>query len=363
MHAIAPGPVGGLESVVRALAIGQHRQGIRVQVCSVVAPGGDPLRLHEQLEDAGVTVLPVEIQGRAYLRELNAIRALLARHRPEVVHTHGYRSDLIAGHAGRHTGRVIVSTVHGFTGGDWKNRMYERLQCRALRRFDAVVAVSRPLVGTLEASGVPSGSIRCIPNAWGDVTVLPREEARRILGLPQDEVVIGWVGRLSREKGADVLIEALPHLAGPPVSISVLGTGPELERLRARATSLNLPHRVRWHGVVPDAGPLFSAFDIFVLSSRTEGTPVVLFESMAAGVPIVATRVGGVPDVLPRGEGLLVPPDDPRALASALTALHAEPERRRDLADAARARLRDAYGMPGWLNGYSVLYSTLLSPR
>ena len=360
MHAVAPGRVGGLESVVQSLAIGQHSNGCLVSVCSVVSPGNEDLPLHQALTAGGVPVTPVVIRGRHYLQELRQVTEVLQRITPDIVHTHGYRSDLVAGRAARSQGLKTVSTVHGFTGGDWKNRLYEKLQSRSFRRFDAVVAVSRPLVARLAGQGVPRDRIHLIPNGWGgSAPALDREEARQILGIPADEFVVGWVGRLSREKGADVLLEALSMISGP-TAVSILGEGRESDRLRVQADSLGISNRIRWHGTIPGANRLYRAFDVFALSSRTEGTPIALFEAMAAGVPIVATAVGGVPDVVRDEEAQLVPGESPQELARAIVDLRDNPGRRKAIAEAAAARLADAYALPAWVARYAGLYGSLL---
>jgi glycosyltransferase involved in cell wall biosynthesis len=190
-----------------------------------------------------------------------------------------------------------------------------------------------------------------------------RSAARRNLSLPNQSFVIGWVGRLSREKGADVLLDAIPHLSGLPVSVSVFGDGPERKSLGARAAALGVADRIRWHGVVRDAASFFGAFDVFVLSSRTEGCPMVLFEAMAARVPIVATRVGGVPDVLSPREALLVPPTDPVALAEAISAVHRDPESATARATAAHDRLLAEFRPAPWLARYESLYRRILTSR
>jgi glycosyltransferase involved in cell wall biosynthesis len=135
-----------------------------------------------------------------------------------------------------------------------------------------------------------------------------------------------------------------------------MGNGREQRSLAARARRLGVERLVRWHGTVPDAGRHFAAFDVFVLSSRTEGTPIVLFEAMAAGVPIVATRVGGVPDVVSTTEAALVAPDDPFALAVAIRAAYCDPAAGRERAERARARLHRDFTTPPWLERYVAIY-------
>jgi glycosyltransferase involved in cell wall biosynthesis len=280
--------------------------------------------------------------------------------RPDVVHTHGYRPDVLASGVARGLGLATATTVHGFTGGDLKNRMYEWLQRRSFRRFGAVVAVSKPLVEQLARGGVPRDRIHLVPNAWSSAARhLTREQARAKLGITDQGFRIGWVGRLSREKGADLLLEALARLPDPAFRVSFIGDGRERTALAARAAALGVADRVQWHGTVPDAGALYAAFDCYALSSRTEGTPIVLFEAMAARVPIVAAAVGGVPDVVRSGEGLLVPPESPAALAEAIGHVRADPAGAESRAAAAEAALGTRFSPERWLERYDAIYHAL----
>jgi len=360
VQVLACHPFGGAESVVRILSTGLRERGHRLHVVALVDPEPTPHPFELAAREAGIEVISLRVPPRAYWHERRDVAVLMRRLGAQVVHTHGYRADVQAGAVARRLGLPSVSTVHGFTGGDWKNRLYERLQERALRRFDAVVAVSRPLVQRLRSRGVPAERIICVPNAWrrsGDA--LPREEARRLLGLADGEAVVGWVGRLSSEKGADLLLEALARIAEASVIACVIGDGPEHATLVKRADTLGLGSRVRWVGVRPEAGALFRAFDAFALSSRTEGTPIVLFEAMDAGVPIVATRVGGVPDVVSEREAWLVEPERPDALATALGALRADPDEAARRVRSARQRLEEAFRIEPWLDAYEALYQRL----
>lgn len=304
----------------------------------------------------------IVVPPRAYVKEYATLRRLIRSRRPDIVHTHGYRADLLAGAAARHEHVPWVSSVHGFTGGGRKNRLYEWLQVRAYRQAQGVVAVSRPLRDLLGRRGVPDAIIQVIPNAWMLKPTLGREEARRALAVSGEGPLLGWVGRLSREKGADVFLEALALLKDVPWRASVLGVGREQAALEARATALGLASRITWHGMVPAAARYFPAFDLFVLSSRTEGTPIALFEAMASEVPIVATAVGGVPDVVSAAEAALVAPEDPRALAAGIRAALADPEAAQRRAVAARQRLQEQFSTGPWLDAHERMYRHLVAP-
>ena len=127
-------------------------------------------------------------------------------------------------------------------------------------------------------------------------------------------------------------------------------------QLQARAGELGVADRIRWHGAIPDADRVFTAFDALMLSSRTEATPVVLFEAMAGGVPIVTTRVGGVPDVVSLEEAVLVPSEDSLALSAAIRDVYAHPAAAARRAHAARARLKTEFGVEPWLDRYESVY-------
>ncbi len=365
LHILAPAEVGGLESVVRSLASAQQAQGHLVAAAAVVDRESPEHPWVAAARADGIPVYPCPIPPRAYHRERAAIARICRTLGPEIVHTHGYRPDVLAGGVARRLGLATVTTVHGFTGGGIRNRFYEWLQLRAFRRFDAVVAVARPLGARLAAAGVPRERLHVIPNAYAAPGApLARDAARTMLGVPPGGYRLGWAGRLSREKGADVLIEALGLVRDLPIGLSVLGTGREGAALGARAGALGVSDRVQWHGTVPDAARTLLAFDCFVLSSRTEGTPMVLFEAMAAGVPVVATAVGGVPDIVSAEEALLVRSEDPVALAGAIRAVYTEPAPAAARARAARRRLDSDYGVAGWVARYDAIYAAVTrAPR
>lgn len=366
LHVLDTEEYAGRESVVEKLARGQCEAGADVRVACVVEEGtGDPPFLDAARREPPIPTDVLRIPPRAYLREWRSLVDVIRRVDPDVIHTHGYRPDVVGRAAAARTGAASVSTVHGLTGGGLRNRLYETLQCLSLRWFDAVVAVSRGIAVDLRERGVGGGRIHVVPNAWGGRDdFLSRSEARGELSVGEGEFLAGWVGRVSREKGLDVLVEALKEPRLDDVTVSVVGDGPRREALARRARDLPPGRQVRWHGAIPGAYRFFPAFDAFVLSSRREGTPMVLLEAMAAEVPVVATSVGGVPDVVTTNEALLVPPEDAGALADALASVREHPRAARRRATAGRRRLDEEFGLASWVARYAAVYrSVAQSPR
>jgi glycosyltransferase involved in cell wall biosynthesis len=355
---VAPAPAGGLERVVRGLASGLSAKGHEVTIVATVPPGR---RNHPFLATIGALGLPheiIEVTGRGYLREIGEVTDRLESWGTEILHTHGYRPDVIGAVAARRAGVAMVATVHGYTGGGLRNRFYEWLQRRAMAFPAAVIAVSVPLMDELRRSGVSESRLHLVRNAWTPSRAeLDRTAARSALGIETELPIAGWIGRVTYEKGPDVFLAALRQVAPGSLEARILGDGPERARLEGSPTAVP----VRWLGVVPEADRYLKALSLIVQSSRTEGTPMVLLEAMAAGLPIVATAVGGVPDLLGPDEAILVPAEDPSALASAIASVIASPEAARARAERARARLTRDYGVEGWLAAHERVYRRALN--
>jgi glycosyltransferase involved in cell wall biosynthesis len=357
LHVVAPGATGGLEQVVHHLVAGQVDAGVDAHVAVILdAVGGEENAFLQRVRGTGAGVHPWLLPPRSYRRERSLLASLCGELGPDVVHTHGYRPDVVDSPVARRLGIPTVTTVHGFTFGGWKNRAYQLLQKRAHRRFHAVVAVSRPLSDALAAAGIPRDRLHCVPNAWGGgPPPLERGAARAALGLPDRAYTVGFVGHLNAVKGADLFVEALGRLGELPMEASVMGAGPLRASLEARALELGLADRVTWHGVVQDMARHMRALDVLVLSSRSEGTPIVLFEAMAAGTPVVATGVGGVPDVVGAEEAMVVAPD-PDQLANAIRRVFEDPAGAGRRAERARSRLHGSFAREPWVQRYEEVY-------
>jgi len=363
LHLLAPAPFGGLESVVRSLAAEQANADFDVHIGAIIDAGSEPHPFVAAAQELGLTIHPLSVPPHSYRLETKLVRALCEQLRPDVVHTHGYRTDVLHGPLARRMKFPWVATSHGFTGGNWKNRLYEALQRRAFRRCDAVVAVSRPMAKVLERSGVQQARLHCIPNAWsGRDHFLDRMTARQQLDIPSDVFCVGFIGRLGYEKGPDIFLEAVAKLQDSGFQAVLVGDGAMRADLESRIDASNLRERVKSAGRVENAGRLLKAFDVIVLSSRTEGTPIVLLEAMAARVPVVATRVGGIPDIVSEREALLTAKEQPAEIAAAIRSIHDHRTEAEARAARAAERLAKELDPRRWLERYTTVYRSCMSP-
>lgn len=332
--------------------------------CMLLARRGG--RAAEAGRAAGFPTVELPMASALDLRGILALRAALRRLRPDVVHMHTSRAHALAVFALLGLGcRARVAT----------RRMDYPLRRNPYTRFlygaglDRVVAISEAVRAELLALGVPAARIRLIPSGidlerfrpLAEASAEARLEARARLGVAPGERVVGSAASLHPRKGQDVLIRAAARLATPPLLL-LAGTGPARAGLEALAARLGVQARVRFLGQVEPVEPLLAALDLFCLPSRKEGLGVAALEAMAAGLPVVASAVGGLAEsVLPEETGLLVPPDDPEALARALERLLADAGLRERMGRAGGARVGERYGAAAMAAANRALYCELLS--
>lgn len=279
------------------------------------------------------------------LRDLAQVRALTllrAEWKADVVHAHGYKAALVASVAGT---KPLVVTFHNLwpPGAGALARAGLRW---AVRESACQVGVSEAVLASVSAATGPLPHPVVIPNAvdaslFAELPV--REDARQRLGLPQAASVVGFAGRLLPAKGAQVLLAAAAELVREQTEllVAVAGEGPQRAELEAVAAEPPLAGHVRFLGHLEEVRLLFAAADVWAIPSLQEGGGIVALEAMAAGLPLVASRVGGLAETLEDGAtAFLVPPDDPSALAAALRQLLADSDRARALGGAASSAAR-----------------------
>lgn len=351
-------------------------------------PGGAEqmvLRLAEQLRAAGrdpvvFTLRPGWMTERAARRGL-AVRVVpqrpgldpgfvvrfareLRRAGCGVLHAHEFALGVYGGAAATLAGIPRLATLHGSAYGVAKRR--RAIAWRVLMRLGMpVVPVSRALASALApALGLEAERLPVVHNGVPVPAELPdrgaatRRALRRQLGLPEDGRLLVCVGNLYPVKGHATLLRALPALPGARLAIA--GRGAEESNLRALAAELGVANRLHLLGVVDGVDALLRAADLFVHPSRSEGLPLAVLEALAGGVPVVASRVGGIPEAVEDGRsGLLVPPGDPEALAAAIGELLADPERAKALGRAGFERAAREFSVEAMTRRYLDLYAEL----
>ena len=260
------------------------------------------------------------------VRVLSQMARFLDRRRPMIIETHDFKSHFLLSLLRRRRVALLgarwIAYHHGYTRMSLRVRAYQRLDSLSLPAADKVLTLCRPFVEQLVDRGVARDRIEVISNAVEEREPPAADalaKARHELGIAADAVVILAVGRLSPEKGQQELIAAYRKIAEAFPKARLLLVGDGGERARLGTSTRDLGDRVIFAGQRPDAWPFYHLASVFVLPSHTEGSPLVLFEAMAAGCPIVASAVGGIPETLEDGHtGLLVPPRDVAALTAAI---------------------------------------------
>ena len=354
-HLITELAPAGAERMVYELATRIDRDRFEPHVAAL--RGG---RVADELRDAGVDVTVFDVRCKADLPRLLTIRRFFRRQRFDLVHTHLFHADLAAGLAGVHRVSRLVHTVH--VAERRRRPMHFVWARRAARHRERLIAVS-PTVRDFHADrcGIDPSKYVVIPNGVDPARYARDEQARRRLrdewGVADNTVVIACVARLSEEKGIDVLIEAAGEMTTSPFRIVIAGDGPLREPLRRQCLDRVPPRRVAMLGFVDDVPALLSAADAFVLPSRWEGFGLAAVEAMAAGLPVVATAVEGPGEIVLDGQtGLLIPPDDPEALGSALMRVVEDPPLRKRWGRRGRERAALQYDIARAVRAHEELY-------
>jgi glycosyltransferase involved in cell wall biosynthesis len=320
--------------------------------------------LYRRALEKGVNAELISCQGRADWRAVREIRRLVRERGIQVMHSHGYKSDIYGYLAARDEGTPLVATCHNWLAGGAALAAYNFLDRMALKRFDAVCAVSPAIAEKLLSLGLRRELVTVIPNGLDAhaFDAEPRAEGEPThAGVRQ---IVGIVARLDLQKGFEYLLGAVATLRGsfPGLHLMVVGEGPDRPAIEAMIRRHNLADVITLAGQQTDMPVVYASMDIFVLPSLNEGLPMTLLEAMAARKPVVATRVGAVPTVITdRENGLLIAPADEAGLTHALRQLLADPELCRYLGRNARAHVERNFTSSAMVQKYRTVYEAVLA--
>jgi glycosyltransferase involved in cell wall biosynthesis len=361
-HILSSFEVGGQERVVIDLAAGQLRDGHQVTVVSLAPPPDGPVA--DELRARGVRTDRVA-RPRPGVDPLLWVRLArwIRRNRADLVHTHN-RMALIYGAPAAWVARAaVVHTKHGNNPKGGSRLVAGNLAGRLL---DAFVAVSPETADfARRRREIDERRLSVIENGIDLARFFPdppaRDRIREELAIEPGAWVVGTVGRVADEKDHALLLRAVAPLLGPGAQLVIAGAGPLLPSLKELASTLGVLPFVRLLGARRDVPAVLNALDLFVLSSKTEGLPLVLPEAMATGLPVVSTRVGGVPTVLADGRtGFLVPAGDEARLRDRVSALRADPALARAFGQRARAFALERFSAERMQREYNDLYDRVL---
>jgi glycosyltransferase involved in cell wall biosynthesis len=383
LRVIARLNMGGPAIHVASLAAGLETRGYHTTlVAGSLARGEDSMAfLAERL---GVTVVSVpEIQRELSVlhdaRSIARVAAIIREERPHILHTHTAKAGAIARAAALFAGDarppVVVHTFHGHVlkgyFGPGRTAFFRQVERNLARSSDVLVAVSPEVRDDLVELGVAPREKFAVVRLG-----IPLEERlgdpsadldfRQLYGIAQDAFVVGWVGRMTgvKDTGAVLEIARAVRDRGVGAVVCMVGDGPDRDRLEELARDLGIARSTYFVGYQPDIAGYYRLFDAFVLPSVNEGTPVSAIEALASGTPVVANRVGGVPDVVRDGvDGYLVEPGDVDAAAERLALLAGDPALRTTLGEAGRARVLERYSVARLVDDVDRLYRSLLADK
>jgi glycosyltransferase involved in cell wall biosynthesis len=300
-----------------------------------------------------------------------ALRRLVRERRIDIVHAHEYKTNMLAAALHRFSGVQAMSTVHGWDGASWRERLlYYPADRQILRLLPYVIAVSDPVREQLLQTGLHPSAVRLVLNGI-DASAFRRDRtkqaaARASLVLGRDRFVIGTVGRLTEAKRYDLLIDAIAEVRRTHMHLDLLiaGDGPLREPLQKQIHQLGLENCCRLLGQRSDVINLHHAFDLFVQSSATEGTPNAVLEAMALETPVVATDVGGTRQLIRHGvDGFLVSTCSAGALAAAIDPIVRAPQQCEKWIASARHRVETDLSFDSRMDKVESIYTELMSRR
>jgi len=364
LQLISSGGYYGAENMLLNLCASQDKAECRNSLLIFYNVHAPNVEFYERARRRGISVRMVHCRGRADLRAVQQIKEYIREDAVDLLHTHGYKADLYGYLSARSAGKPIVATCHNWVGGTAALGIYNHLDRMVLKRFNAIASVSDAVSERLLKSGIPAGKIKAIANGI-DVEAFERSQS-----LPEFRVsggkIIGVVARLDLQKGFEYLLAAIRELSNffYGLKVVIIGEGPDRTAIEQMIERYGLQHTVVLAGQQSNMPGIYASIDIFVLPSLNEGLPMTLLEAMAASRPIIATRVGAIPNVIEDGKtGLLVNPRDTAGLRDAIARLLADADLCRRMGAQAHEWVARHYTSGAMARQYRLMYEEVLGRK
>lgn len=359
--------VGGAESLAVSFARAARRRNIQLTVCARTTVDGNALE--GELRAAGVAFENLRARN---LRDVQAFRRLLAlirERRIDLVHAHLTYANIWGVVAGRVTGVPAIATLHVAPprNAGLREAVRQRILRVSLNRLaKRIIVVSNALANVYASAGYSPAKLAVVHNGIETAVVRSGAASRESLGIPHRDFLVAAMAVLRPGKGIDVLLDSIAHLGTrvPSLRLLIIGDGPERAALVERSRRLGIDDRVTWAGFRRDTGALLAASDLFVHPTLADAFPTAVLEAMAAGRAVVASRVGGVPEIVVNGtSGMLVEPADAPALAGAIEYAARDIAWRTSAGEAGRARVESSFSIDAWVDRLSAIYADVAGRR
>jgi len=364
LHLISSSGLFGAENIVLTLGINIQNQKYYSIIGALQNTVDSKVEVIEKASESGVETFTLKCFGRFDLGAVFRLKKYMVDNEIDILHTHNYKSDAIGFLASRVTGIPLVATAHGFTDMTHSVSAYEKLDRWLLGSFfNKVVVVTGKMI-----KNFPEGK-HCVIENGVDVNKFSRDvqkgaALRKRYRIKEDDILIGTIGRLSGEKNQKMLLEAMYPLMRDNDSIKLIiaGSGPKEDELKQFSEARHLTDRIIFTGVMHDVVSVYSAINIFVLSSLTEGVPLTVLEAMASRLPVIATRVGGIPDMIENDKtGLLIDSHDTDDLRIKTENLINNQDKRNRLGESAFNFVKANYSLENMCDAYRKVYEEVLN--
>jgi glycosyltransferase involved in cell wall biosynthesis len=369
LHLIDSQGFYGAERIMLDLMCQQMKSGVDTQLLSVGNKDHPPKEVEIEAERRGLPVYTRRFRDGLNPFGSKVILQFAHEQKADLIHSHGYKGNILLGIVPKFVRNIpVVTTVHGWVGIKKFSKFYfyEKLDALCMNNLERVIVVSdsQRLHPNMRLFRLNPGVIH---NGIHRLTFhedVFNSEVKNLCNLVKISESIISIGRISRLKGFDVLIDAVEQLISKKVKVQLvlLGEGRDRRELEKYVREKDLSGSIHFPGYQEDAYRVIPAFKVFVIASYTEGLPLMLLEAMQAGVPIVATAVGEIPQVLENGElGQLVPPGDSWALADAIKRVFDYPDKYKEMAQKARQKALDEYSLERMTRQYLEVYQEVLA--
>jgi glycosyltransferase involved in cell wall biosynthesis len=361
LQLISSGGFYGAESVLVNLSVELTRSGHHCTVGVFENSANKNTEVGDRAQQLGLEVVAIPCRGQVDPNLVERIQNIVEHENIDIIHSHGYKANFYALLTRRKTGVPISATCHNWLGRTLSTRIYGALDRYLLRFFDGIAAVSTSVADQLVEAGVRN-EIRVIPNGVTSELNENLQDLRSEFGQ-RGQIIVGSVGRLSSEKGTNYFVEAAAKICRDLSNVTFVqvGDGPSRGDLEAQVRQAGIERQFVFAGQRQDMARVYRSLDVFVLPSLNEGMPMALLEAMSASLPIVATKVGAVPNILSTPEiGSLVAPGDAEALAAAIRMFIVDPARRESVGREAKKQVEERFSAAAMAKKYVDLYSEIL---